>query len=237
MKTSKKYQDFEIQIKELEKRISLITDPNGIHTPIQDGVINLDKYFNSKIRIMWVMKDANSSDDSDWDQRHAISDLKEDYGIKKDWEKTFQHIVYTTFGILNNKRWDEIPFIKDNVDIVEILKSIAYINIKKIPGGSTVTDSTLQMYYNKDKEILIEQLNKLEPEIIIFGNTLKYFKSDLNLDKINKLNIIEYSIHNDKLYINGNHPNYISRGGVNAEEHYSEIKEACDKFFKTKKLF
>jgi len=230
MKTTKKHQELELKIKELEKRISLITDPDGIHTPIQDGIVDLDKYVNSKYRIMWVMKDANSADDSDWDQRHAIADLKTVGGIKKGWEKTFQHIVYTTYGILNNLKWDEIPSIEDQVDMVDVLKSIAYINIKKIPGGSTVSDGTLVMYYDKDKELLLEQINSFEPDIIIFGNTLKYFQSDLSLDNVNSMNLVEYATYNDKLLINGYHPNYISRGGVNAKEHYSEIKKVCDKY-------
>lgn len=100
--------------------------------PIFDGIVNEQKYKNSDIKLMWILKDANSTgEDESYDLREAINTLKRDYGVRKDWEKTFNNIIYVTNGILNDAEWEDIPYPKDEPNTVDILQNIAYINIKK----------------------------------------------------------------------------------------------------------
>ena len=42
---------------------------------VYDGIVNLENYLASPIKILWILKEVNSSD-SDWDLRDALSDLK-----------------------------------------------------------------------------------------------------------------------------------------------------------------
>lgn len=78
---------------------------------IRDGIVDPKKYAKAKLRILWVLKDPNSPDATeDWDLRGAIKDdLKKEKGMGKDWRKTFNPIVYATYGILENEKWVDIP--------------------------------------------------------------------------------------------------------------------------------
>ncbi len=233
MKPTKTAEEFEKDIVDLFQRISQIKDTNNVYTPIQDGIISLSDYLVSKYRIMWVLKDANSIGDSDWDQVDTIKRFSEN-GLDHAWKKTFQHIAYITFGILNNLKWENIPDIDDkNSPVSKILKSIAFINVKKIPGGNTSKDNELWEYSERYKDLLVDQIEKFEPNIVIFGNTLRYLLPHLNLSEdVETYNNINFTSSNGKLLINICHPNYISRGGVNAKDYYTSIKQICDNYFK-----
>ena len=216
-------------VAKLEMEISNIKDPNGIHTPIQDGIVSLEDYINSKVKVMWVLKEANSSDDSDWDQRSAIKFLRTENGIIKGWKRTFEHIIYVTNGIINGKKWDEMPDIEDEYSIIDVLKELAYINVKKIPGGGTSKEGEITSFFNNHKELLIEQINSLQPEVIIFGNTMKYFTNELKL-KTNSYDSVDYAIYNNKLLIDAYHPNYVSRGGIKGEKYFNDITKVYKKY-------
>lgn len=216
-------------IENLENRIKEIKDPNNIHEPIQDGIVNIQNYLSSKVRVMWVLKEANSPDDSDWDQRHAINGLRTESGILKGWKSTFEPIIYVTNGIINNQEWDEMPDIEDDYSIIDILKDIAYINVKKIPGGGNAIDKEIYEYFEKYKDILIDQIDLFQPQIVIFGNTMKYFKSALNLNVSIYDDSVHYAIYQNKLFIDAYHPSYVSRG-IKGDKYFNSIKKVAKMF-------
>ena len=61
----------------------------------------------------------------------------------------------------------------------DVLKQVAYININKMPAYRYSNDGSILQCYNLWRTILLEQINVYNPEIIIFGNTFKFFKGDL----------------------------------------------------------
>lgn len=156
-------------------------------TKYRDGIINKDFFNKSKIKILWILKEVNHDGEiDDWDMSIILQNLKTKNGIKSGWEKTFATIVYTTFGILNKKLWDEIPYHYDNPEIIDILKEIAYINVNKTSGGSTTHYLTLEKAYLTYKEKLFQQINEINPSVIIYGGTFYLFENDLNSNIINK---------------------------------------------------
>lgn len=80
--------------------------------PIFDGIVSEKDYLNSEIKILWILKDPNSSgEDGSWDMRGHIKDkLKTTTGILKGSSPTFKKIIYVTNGILNNLSWDDKLF-------------------------------------------------------------------------------------------------------------------------------
>lgn len=71
---------------------------------VYDGIVNLSEYKSTFPKILWVLKEANSYEDADWDFRYALKDIKNKSGrgIKYGLIDTFTSIIYTTYGILNN---------------------------------------------------------------------------------------------------------------------------------------
>ena len=98
---------------------------------------------------------------------------------------------------------------------LEAFKSIAYINIKKIPGSVRSFQNEIKKAYNDYKDLLIEQIETYNPKIIICGNTLPYFSMDNYFGKINRKSFDTnpksrycYYALKEKLFINTFHPAY-----------------------------
>ena len=142
-----------------------------------DGIINIDNYLASDLKIMWVLKEPNSSEQLNW--RDEIGNLKTETGTKYGWAGTFNPIVYVSYGILNNRNWNQIPYTNDNPEIIEVLKSIAFVNVKKTPGESVSFDNEIHDFHSNNKEILLNQIKYYQPNVIICGNTFKYIGVDI----------------------------------------------------------
>lgn len=165
------FNDFQ---KKLDEKIYQIDENAFI-----DGVINFEKYLTSPVRILWILKEPNSTEGKlNW--REEIKLIPTYNGNLGAFEKTFANIVYTSYGLLNNKKWNEIEWIEDNPNIVNVLEEIAFININKTPGGSRSNDAFLeQQYQSYYKDIVKEQIINFKPNIIIGGNTIKFIIEDL----------------------------------------------------------
>ncbi len=195
--------------------------------PIFDGIINEIDYKNANVKLLWVLKDANSNgEDESYDLRLAINDLKTESGIRKGWANTFANIVYVTNGILNNNTWEEVPYYYDDPSFVDALKKIAYINVKKTGGGSQSIKNELQDYYNFSKDLLFNQINEFNPDVIIFGNTYFFFKNDLGLNEMVSFGTCEAIKDAKRIYINANHPN----ARISQEKYFNDVLEAYNHF-------
>lgn len=218
-----KYITMEKKIIEREEK-KIIQEINSVKwngreiNPISDGIISIDDYFNSEIKILWINKEVNSTEeDADWNLREALYELREDNRVSKGWANTFNPIIYIIYGIFNKKNWAEIPDTWVEPEIIEYLRKIAYINVKKIPGGSTANWNELVDFHNKFGYILEKQIKLYKPDVIICGYTYEIIKETLNqiyektssqkfeIDDKNKDNIFYYN--NEILIIDAYHPN------------------------------
>lgn len=162
----------------------------------EDGIVNLDTYRKAKMRILWILKEVNHDGDvSDWDMREILAtEIKcDDRGIVPGWEKVFAPIIYATYGILHNKQWHEIPNYWDDPSIVDILNSIAHMNVKHTAGGSTIHHTSLEQAYLENRKALLVKINEIDPDIIIYGGTYYLFEDDM--ESINKKDIKHISAY------------------------------------------
>ena len=224
--------------KEIQKELSnkILTEIDYTDKSINvDGIINSEKYAKVKTRILWVLKEPNSTESWTYQDYLSIADIE----TKKDTKANilvypiFRKIIYASYGLLNNKEYANLP-VAEEKEVYSIGEEIAYINIKKTGGGAQSNDKEIQDSYNENEELLLKQIEEYKPNILIFGNTLKYF----NLEELTKLgwnlsdkHIIDeetnnthyYPISNEKLCINAYHPAYWS---VNMDVYCTEIINA-----------
>lgn len=210
----------------------------GDYEPIYDGVCDAADYLNSNLKILWVLKEPYC-EDGDYGGWSLTKDVFSEYPYKrKITNQTHQNVAYISYGILHNKKFEDIDYIRDDPSVGEVLHEIAWINISKIPAGTTTNDNTLWEKYETWKNILLEQINLYEPDIIIFGNTFEYFKNDLISDKAvcdtdysrqisHTGNRVDLYWTNEQLFIDTNHPNF--RG--EKCEWADAIIEAVGKYF------
>ena len=198
----------ETRFKELKEK--------GLSTLIPDGIVNIEKYNNAKIKIMWVLKEPHDENNGGWDMREFLS-RPENLTQRKDnwqWKRTYKMLMLVTWGILHNLQsydktlndWGRIGDEK----MLSILNDIAYINLKKTSGNSGSYEPEIRAAYKTNKEMIWLQINTIKPDIVICGGTYKFIKNDIKL--LSK---------NQSAFISNNHPNL--RGHKRDADYYNEI--------------
>lgn len=208
---------------------------------IIDGIINPKEFYkNDNIKILWILKEGNVDVNDYNKQRNICEEFKNGEHIKNALSiATFRKLIYASYWIFNNHLdWTEIPYSND-LECYKIVNKIAYININKYPAGNKSYDSELYRIYEENKKNLLSQIKDINPEVIIFGNTFKFFKNDLNSinwDIENSLqNFSEennyYIVKNKGLIISAYHPAYPRLSNF---QYSNEIKEIYKQYLKTK---
>lgn len=217
------------QIEEINNQIAEISYEG--RSAIFDGIVDVDKYLAADLKIMWILKEVNSSEDEGgWSMNKVLSELRDDKttsGILKGWSKTFNPIIYTTYGISNNKEWKSIPDVSEDNSTVESLKNIAYINLKKVSGVGTSKPKEIISFFNENKQIIENQIIKYNPDVIICGGTGEVL--DETLDEIysdikerRTVNGINFYFYNDVVLVYAQHPNYIGSYKKEMEQIYCD---------------
>jgi effector-binding domain-containing protein len=199
--------------REIAEKINAIkSDAEGL-LPIVDGIIDIEKYLKAKYKILWMLKEPHDEwvivrktgqrRNGGWSLAEGYSELTmEDINKKK--RLVARRIMEATYRIL-----------PETQEPLEAFKSVACINIKKIPGGISADPKKIEQAYNEHRDLLEEQIETYNPDIIICGNTLPYLSRDNYFVKnnrktfgINPKSRICYYALKDRLYINIYHPAY-----------------------------
>ena len=174
------------QDKELEKEINEFAEKAGLKNdsvwPVTDGIFSAESWLNSPLKVMWILKESY---DDFVDGKPAGGG----WSIPKDGfnnplkfassSRTMKTLTYTSYGILNNKKWDEIHWLEDEPAVADCLKQIAYINLSKIPADTTTSMAGLGKKFEIWKPIVIKQIAVYNPDVLIFGNTFQFLEKDL----------------------------------------------------------
>jgi len=180
------------------------------HEPIYDGTVDLEEYLSSPLKILWILKEARDNKEGvaggGWSVTKCI--IPRDIATGKiSW--LHARMACITYSVRNNYvPWSE----KWGADskVPESLKSIAYINVSKLPGRSKSYYAYIKYCYEKNRDILRSQINAYDPDIVICGNVLNLFFSDfgLNNQDLQPQGSAAFSFKNGRLYINAFHPSY-----------------------------
>lgn len=211
---------------------------NSSTIPIFDGVINPEQYIKSSTKILWILKESNSKDKKSWSFIDCFSNPN--WLLKNNKLPSIRRVVYISHGILtpNLNSWKDMP---SSTDLIcqESVKKIAYINIKKEPGGSNSNDKIIFESAKSNHNLLKKQISVYTPDIIILGNTLKYFaenRNDIFGENIGEYKVSPFNNHyyetKNRLYINAYHPSFIK--GFTDENYVMDIVNICKKWINMK---
>ena len=163
---------------ELVDSIYELTKATGLATKeidaITDGVADCKAYLESSPRVAWVLKEPYDDKDPDtgnpkgggWSIPHDCF-LKETKWSVLSW----QRVIYIMYGLKNNCHYADMPYVRDCPEMGNVMKSIAWLNLNKMPAGTTSSYSFAESYQRYWKEVLLKQINLYNPQIIVFGNT------------------------------------------------------------------
>lgn len=164
---------------------------------IEDGIVNIEKYFHTKKRILWILKEPYCDGNNQGGGWSLVDNLNNERatGNNRTSFQTFDKIIYASYCIINNKEYNEL-YKKISINAISsILREIAYINIQKLPATKISDNNLISKHLNEHFGIIKQQIATIKPDIII------------NCSKQPIKQIIE-EINNKPIYIWSNHPAY-----------------------------
>lgn len=217
-----------IEVSKLDKLFDEIPLDDSGNLPVRDGIINIEKYNSAKFRVLWILKEVNDGKDGgNWDLREFLAESGfKDYPR---WKTTFSIPLSVMHGLFNDfLDWEALPEV-DDID-GDILESVAYINLKKIPGGARANATRVYASYQKSKVLILKQIDLFMPQIVIIaGNNMHMLIEDLGIshnDIKDDIDYIRYVKHNDVVFIDTYHP---AQTTIKQQLHYESIIQACQK--------
>jgi len=184
------------RLKEIEEKIKAKDYGENVFG-VSDGVICFDEYTDkkTKYKILWILREPYESDKikeninkekvGGWSLASALNKREswEQTVKSKGGVQTYRKLIQTTYAILNtdgNDGFKKNSYKKD----FDYLKKVACINVKKMPGKSSSDDEDIEEHFNMNNNILNQQIELLNPDIIIYGCTFKYFKKNFPKEKL-----------------------------------------------------
>ena len=146
----------------------IFIDPTGKAEPIYDGVVDPERYCAAPSKILWILKEPWDGDDRSGGGWSITQDLLRAKTAEMAKGPTIQPIIYVSYGILNQVwTWADMEYIRDDPEMAQVLHSIAYINVKKLPGLKTSKDSEILSAYQTSREAIHQQIAAYQPDFVI----------------------------------------------------------------------
>lgn len=163
-------------IKEKERELfSVWKSEQQYSSFISDGVFDEECYNRQDIKLLFVLKEANWENRTEDLCKYLLSEESSTY-----W-KTWNNIARWTKAILDG---GDYPEHVSRADKTFWLKKTAFLNLKKIGGGSKAKDKEIQEYAVRDKKYLLQQIELYQPDIIICCGRGKGKNADILHDTV-----------------------------------------------------
>ena len=226
----------------IKKIIEKHVEKNGLEDgrkPILDGITNPEFYDAAPIKILFVLKEAynKSESQSNGPGEGGWNHIEEIKGENVDINQnpTYQRISIISSCLLRNfslSKYKNKNFSWE--DALKDFNSIAWINVGKFPapGISTTSDPRLCKAYDYWKPVLLKEIEIINPDVIIFGNTFKVFEKDLLKDLTllgNKGRSRALKDEEGRLLIDTYHP-AVRSCTISEEEYINSIRALVKKF-------
>ncbi|MFZ4706186.1 MAG: hypothetical protein ACOYMF_09300 [Bacteroidales bacterium] len=150
---------------------------------VWDGIIDYDKWISYDLKLAFMLREAYSEKDGEWDFAEGYNEAKGRFYIGgRGQQATFNRIEEWSYALdcamhQREKPMREEVALKDYEASRKIMLASAYLNLKKIGGRSSSNIGELRAIANRDKELLLQQLKLISPNIILFcatyGDVLK----------------------------------------------------------------
>ena len=194
----------------------------GYNYFVYDGILNYGKWNFVTPKILFLLKEA-------------ADDFTEIAGLEinitnGNGPHFWWNICYWKYLIENLSKGVDVTFVSQS-ELPEvkinnnILDSIAYVNVKKNCENITISnDSDIYQYAINDKELLVEQIEIINPDVVFCSKVTFLAYKYLYGNEIEKINSICYK-HKNRLILNFRHPSYFQISG-GRETLFNNLKSA-----------
>lgn len=180
-------------ITDLQKQWQKEHQEKGLSKFIFDGIVNETFWNESNKKIMFFLKEAYILGDDL--EGNLCKSLNKWYIWKMWW------VVSDWVYALNNVTLESIPAYynfdyNDHWEATKRVRSISVVNVKKSEGKPNSEFDDLMGFVKNDKEYIAKQVEEINPEIIVCGNTDYYFEYVFEAELDKKGRIISNATYN-----------------------------------------
>lgn len=141
---------------------------------VPDGPVDPVRYAKASPRILWILREVHDQDATRW-RLNEFLNLDEQFETYPRRWSTYGFVAKASQALL--KRWRELAT-GPAEDARDALRDIAVINLKKVGGGSSI-DGQFGAQTADWLPYLSQQLDLLEPEIVICGGSYDFLPTSL----------------------------------------------------------
>lgn len=173
-------------------------------TFVRDG--DLDNYWDADTRICAVLKETNESVVGDDLRKHHMRKLENK--LRRD-DSIFRLSVWA--AVLRGMR-NTYEECRQEELVRKIGRQLAVVNVKKTSGGPTAESSELQEFASTHREDLKEQINLLDPEIVLACGTsvdlilMWLFRLEWRDEPLDGEKNLRWAEHGERIYVTLTHP-------------------------------
>jgi hypothetical protein len=205
----------------IDKLIEINQNLDLLPFSVLDGVTDFSTFESSSMKILWILKEANQ-DPEKGPHKDDLTNYHRNVTTYKNWRRTYKMIIKTSYGLLNNKNYEDIP----NEGIIsDVMSQIAYINVKKTGGTSKSSYYVILNAYRENKAILLEQIEAIEPEIIINASGIEELSNTLAISEWKQVEAFKVAKAENAIIIHVFHPN---QRQINHPTYYGLIKKSIE---------
>ncbi|WP_394388952.1 hypothetical protein [Shewanella woodyi] len=149
---------------------------------INDGILNQDLWYKAPVKVLFLMKEAYESSvetAQEWALNEYLASKTLGEIGKPMWWSTAQWLDGINKLITTGEVQPFDEHYKSDLKVEEAFQSCAIINIKKSAGKSSSTTDDLTKYVDCDWDLLLDQIKKINPDLIICGATYPLIASKL----------------------------------------------------------
>lgn len=178
---------------------------------ITDGIVDEVAYLSSTRRILFVLKEVNSSETQAWDLRGFLYGG----GHAATWD-TITRWVEGIRALPVDLAWEAVSqpklTVNERIDRrINALRSIAVINLKKTPGTHTANVKQLYEAARADRDLIWQQIHLYEADLIICCGVGDLFRELALLDaqpnkSQTRRGVSYYDLGSDRYVIDYLHP-------------------------------
>jgi hypothetical protein len=173
---------------------------------VEDGIIDPDKWVEASTRILFILRETNGYRKSMAALIHKACTTHPSSGL---WDRpTFHNVGRWAYGLLHASDATLPSFETAHENRKTALLACAFINLKKTSGGARATQA-VEHATARDAKFLREQIELINPRIVVCGGTYKTIKHHL-YPAIQKVGSRVHEV-DGRLFINANHPSYLKK--------------------------
>ena len=156
----------------LEKHEELLKEARKQYPDmVLDGAVDNACWSKERIRVLWVLKEMKEFPKGN-DLRNLLRQIANDPEPDKvytNWKLAYKSLINASYELINNERRVDSLY-----DKRVILNHIAVVSINKDISPRMSSFSELSEAADKFREIILKQINLLDPTIVILADAFHY---------------------------------------------------------------